>query len=418
MSSRVTTLSNGLRVASHAMPAVETAAIGVYINAGSRHEDAAQAGIAHVLEHMVFKGTARRGARAIAEEIEAVGGQLNAYTTRDSTCFYARILKQDMALAVDLLADLVLGAVFDGEELRRERDVILQEIGQVQDTPDDLVFDELQAAAYEGQPLGRPVLGWADCVRQVGSDDLRTYRSRHYRAGDMVVAAAGHVDHDRLVRLVETAFAALPQGHGPEPVSGHYRGGVRHMARPLEQVHLALGLPGFSFHDPDIYALQVYSTALGGGMSSRLFQEVREEQGLAYAIFSDASSHADTGLFSIYAGTSAEDAEKALVLIGRAVQRMAGPAAEAELARARAQLKAGLFMGLESPVAQSEQLGRHLLIHGRVISPEELVAHIDAVDQAAVARVGQRLLEGPLTQSVIGAPSTLDPDFTRRCFGL
>ncbi|GAB4136233.1 MAG: pitrilysin family protein [Sphingomonadales bacterium] len=417
MTARVTTLANGLRVASQAMPALETAAVGVFINVGSRHEAAAQAGIAHVVEHMVFKGTKRRSARAIAEQIEDAGGQLNAYTARESTCFHARILAQDMPLAIDLLADLVTDASFDEAELAREREVILQEIGQVHDTPDDYVFDELQAAAFADQPLGRSILGTPASVRALSQADLQAYRQRFYQAQDVVVAAAGKVDHDALLRLCETAFAGLGAARVPAPEPARYHGGARHQQRSLEQVHLAFGLPGFAYDDPDIYALQVYSMVLGGGMSSRLFQEVREDHGLAYSIFSDATAHKDCGLFSIYAGTGADEAAKAVALIGAAVQRMTEPVAEAELNRARAQLKAGLFMGLESPAALSEQLGRHLQIFGRVIGSDELVARIDAVDQAAVARVGRRLLQGPLSQAVIGAAGAFDQGIAARHFG-
>ncbi|MFZ5608294.1 MAG: M16 family metallopeptidase [Pseudomonadota bacterium] len=408
MKAEVTRLPSGLRVASLTMPSLETVSIGVYADVGTRHEEAPCAGVSHMLEHMVFKGTKRRSARQIAEEIEAVGGHLNAYTTRDLTAFYARVLKEDTALAVDMLADLVTNATFEAHEVARERDVICQEIGQAIDTPDDIVFDHLQAAAFDNQPMGFSILGTPASVAAIDGATLAAYRARHYRADTLIIAAAGKIGHEPFVRLVEQAFAGLPAGSRAEPLAARYGGGERRDHRKLEQVHLAFAFEGLSYHHDDIYALQLYSTMLGGGMSSRLFQTVREEHGLAYAVFSDVAAYADTGLVTIYAGTSAEDAPKALALIGAVTQGMTETTDEAEIARARAQLKAGLAMALESSSAQAEQLGRHLLMYDRPVPAEELLARIDAVDGAHIRRVAREVLNrGRLSFATVGPRARL-----------
>jgi predicted Zn-dependent peptidase len=307
---RITSLDSGLRVITDPMASVETISLGVWVGVGTRNEAAEINGCAHLLEHMAFKGTERRSARAIVEEIEAVGGHLNAYTSRENTAFYAKILKQDMALAVDILADIVQHPTLDQEELERERGVVLQEIGQAVDTPDDIIFDHFQETAYPDQGLGRPVLGSAESVRRLSRERLADYRYSNYAGGRLVLTAAGRIDHDELVDLAGTAFRGMHQAvpHGAEPA--RYEGGEYREHRALEQLHLVLGFPGIGYHDPDFYAESVLSTILGGGMSSRLFQEVREKRGLAYSIYSFASFYDDSGLFGVYAGTGGDDAEE------------------------------------------------------------------------------------------------------------
>lgn len=394
---RITRLDNGLRVATVAMPSVQTASVGVWVDVGARHERAEVNGVAHMLEHMAFKGTERRTARVIAEEIENVGGQLNAYTSRENTAYYARVLADDLPLAVDLLADILQHSTFEPEELERERGVVLQEIGQTQDTPDDLVFDLFQETAFPDQPLGRPILGPAEIVSAMSRDALTGYMGEHYSPDRMILAAAGKVEHDRLVDLGNELFRHLPgtssQGER-KPDPGTYESGDRRESRDLEQVHLILGLPAFSYHDKDFHALQVLSVMLGGGMSSRLFQEVREKRGLAYAVFSFAACYGDTGIFGIYAGTGETQTSELVPVICDEFLGLMETPLEQELARARAQLKASMMMGLESCFAQCEDLARQLLIFGRRIPQEETIAEIDAVDAAAIRRVGQRLLEG------------------------
>ena len=390
MSVELTTLANGFRVVSERMPSLASAAVGVWVEAGARHEREDENGIAHFLEHMAFKGTARRSAQAIAEEIEDVGGYLNAYTSRERTAYYARVLEEDVPLAVDLLADILRNPALAQGEIEVERGVILQEIGQVHDTPDDLIFDWLQETAYPAQPMGRAILGLPERIRRLGRDDLGRFIGRHYRPGRMMLSAAGAVDHDRLVRLAESAFGDMEAGHAEPVEPARFRGGERREVKPLEQAHFALALDAPGYRESDYYAAQIAATALGGGMSSRLFQEARERRGLCYSIFAQCSSWIDSGLLMIYAGTGGPELRGLIELTADELRRAADGLTEAEVARARAQIRAGLVMGLESPSARAERMAGMLSIWGRVPPLEESVAAIEAVGvpeaRAAVAR--------------------------------
>jgi predicted Zn-dependent peptidase len=405
---RLTTLPNGLRVVTEAMPRLQTASLGVWVDVGTRYEPAEVNGVAHLLEHMAFKGTATRSARAIAEEIERVGGSLNAYTSREHTAYYARILAGDVELAADLLADILQHSTFEEAELEKERHVVLQEIGQVKDTPDDLVFDLLQEASYPDQPMGRAILGPEEIVKAMPREALVDYMARHYGPRRLILSAAGKVEHERLLDLAGRLFGDLPAAAGvgePAPPARYADGGaVRVERRPdLEQVHWCLGVEGVPYRHEDHFALQVLSTALGGGMSSRLFQEARENRGLCYSIFSFASAYADTGQLGVYAGTDPEDLAELMRVVADETRALVEDPGEDELARARAQLKASLFMGLESCSAVCEDNARQLLCFGRRVPTEEVVAKIDAVDTAAVRRVGRRLLAGQgLTLAAVG----------------
>jgi predicted Zn-dependent peptidase len=390
----VTTLDNGLRVVSQTMPGVETASLGVWVNAGARNEPRELNGVSHLLEHMAFKGTERRDAYTIAAEIEAVGGHLNAYTSREHTAYYARVLKEDVPLAVDLLGDILCRSVFDARELAREKEVVIQEIGQAHDTPDDIVFDYFQETAYPDQSLGRPVLGSAEGVAGLEREALLAYLGEHYTAPDMVLAAAGRVDHERLVGLAEDAFADLVAKPAPRFDRARYEGGEFRADRDLEQLHLLIGVDGLAYEDEAIYPLQVLSTLLGGGMSSRLFQEVREKRGLAYSVFTFAASYLDGGLFGVYAGTGPEESAELVEVVCDELKRARAGVEEEEVARARAQLKSGLLMALESSFARCEQLARQMLIYGRPKTSGEIIAAIEAVDAAAVKACMARLLEG------------------------
>lgn len=379
MTVQVTQLPSGLRIVSESRRTVETVAIGVWVDVGARFETERQNGLTHCLEHMLFKGTTNRSARDIAFEIESVGGHMNAYTSRDNTTYYARVLKEDLPLAVDLLGDLVINSVCDAEELEREKDVILQEIGQTLDTPDDVVFDHLQSVAFKDQPIGRTILGDAETVRGFNRDGLMSFLDTHYLASNIVISAVGNLDHNQLAEIVAEKFEALSIGGRDKPQSAHYVGGVKLENRDLEQLHITLGWPGVSFHDDNYYAHQIYSTILGGGMSSRLFQEVREHRGLAYSVYSFSSSHAETGLFGIYAGTSPNlIADMIPVIKGEMVALVDGPS-EQEFQIARAQLKAGLLMALEATTSRMEQLGRQLLLFKRVIPVQEMIDNVDSV---------------------------------------
>jgi predicted Zn-dependent peptidase len=392
MAIRSTALANGLRIVTDDMAHLETASLGVWVAAGARFERPAENGISHLLEHMAFKGTERRSARAIAEEIEAVGGHLNAWTSREQTAYFARVLAEDVPLAVDLLADILQHSTFEAGELARERDVILQEIGEAEDNPDDVVFDRLQAVAYPDQPMGRPILGSRERVAGFGRDDIAGYMTRHYHAGRMILAAAGKVSHERIVEQATRIFGALGRGAGETAPAALFAGGDARETKELEQVHLALAFPGLAFDDPDYYAFQVLATVLGGGMSSRLFQEAREKRGLCYSIYAFASSFVDGGMFGVGAGTGAAQVDELMTVIAGETVAVAAATGEDEVARARAQLKAGLMMALESSSARCDQIGRQTLIHGRVLGTDEMLARVAAVDAAAVSRVARRIL--------------------------
>lgn len=412
MTVRIDTLDNGLRVVTDRMPAVESATIGIWAAVGTRDEAPEVNGVAHLLEHMAFKGTERRRAEDIAFEIEAVGGHLNAYTSREHTAYYAKVLKADVALALDLLADIVQHATFDAAELEREREVILQEIGQAHDTPDDIVFDHFQETAYPDQAIGRPVLGRAEVVRGMAREAVVDYLRAHYAPRRLVLAAAGNVEHRMLVDLAAAAFDELPAGPATASEPARYGGGEYREDRGLEQAHMVLGFDGVGFHDPDYYALSVFSTLLGGGMSSRLFQEVREKRGLCYAIYTFASCYMDGGLFGIYAGTGEKQVAELIAVVCDQLCRLANgdekEIGEAELARARAQLTSGILMSLESSSARCERLGQQMLVYGRPIGVEELVSRIEAVDAAATRRVAARLTATRPTIAALGRIDRLE----------
>jgi predicted Zn-dependent peptidase len=402
MSVRVTDLSNGLKVATDATEAVETVSVGVYIGVGTRQEREEANGVAHLLEHMAFKGTTTRSARQIAEEVEAVGGQMNAHTGREQTAYYIKVLKEDVPLAVDLLADILQRSTFDPEEFERERGVILQELGQAEDTPDDVIFDHFQETAFPHQAVGRPVLGRARIIETLPRAALVDFQLRHYGARNMVVTAAGRIDHDRLVDLVTRKFTELPSEADGAYEQAVYKGGEFRDEKALEQVHFVLGFPGVSYDDKDYYAAAVLSTLLGGGMSSRLFQEVREKRGLAYAISSFSGSNLDSGIFGIYTGTGEDEVADLIPVLVDQIGGVLDPAPEEELRRARAQMKAGLLMSLESTNARMDALGSQILTYGRPLAVAELIAHIDAVDQDALVRVARRIFAGRPTVAAIG----------------
>ena len=410
-----TTLANGLTIVTDTMTSVETVSLGVWVGVGTRNEAADVNGCAHLLEHMVFKGTKRRSAQAIAEEIEAVGGHLNAYTSRENTAYYAKVLKEDTGLALDIVGDLLLNPELDREELERERGVVLQEIGQANDTPDDLVFDLFQEAAYPDQGLGRPILGRPENVRVLGRERLHSYRETNYAADRMVLAASGRIDHPSLLGQAEALFGSLASGQAAVPEPARYAGGETRQDRPLEQVHLVLGAAGLSYHDDDFFALSVLSTLLGGGMSSRLFQEVREKRGLVYSIYSFSSAYADGGLFGVYAGTGEDQvAELIPVLCGTLTDVAGGTLTPEEVVRARAQLRASVLMSLESTASRAEQAAQQMLIYGRPLTTAEMIDRVEAVDRTAVERVAQRLLAHRPSLAAVGPLSRLEP-FERIC---
>ncbi|MDW3183737.1 MULTISPECIES: M16 family metallopeptidase [unclassified Roseobacter] len=382
-------LPNGFRIVTEEMPGLASASIGVWVTAGARHETPAQNGIAHFLEHMAFKGTKRRTALQIAESIEDVGGYINAYTSREVTAYYARVLQNDVPLALDVIADILLNPTLEEAEIEVERGVILQEIGQALDTPDDVIFDWLQEQAYPDHPMGRTILGPAERVANFTRADLQGFIKQHYGPEQMILSAAGAVDHEAIVKLAEELFGGMEARPVFDADAARFLGGERRQPKALEQAHFALAFESPGYRDDSIYTAQIYASALGGGMSSRLFQEIRENRGLCYSIFAQAGAYADTGMTTIYAGTSAAQLPQLAEITIDEMKRAASDMSPAEVARARAQMKAGLLMGLESPSNRAERLARLVQIWDRVPPLEETVAMIDAVTTGDVREFAQ-----------------------------
>ncbi|MGJ8605057.1 MAG: M16 family metallopeptidase [Marivita sp.] len=410
MTVQTTTFPNGFRVVTEHMPGLESAAIGIWVTAGGRHERPEQNGIAHFLEHMAFKGTETRSALQIAEAIEDVGGYINAYTSREVTAYYARVLRNDVGLALDVVADILRNPVFDPKEIEVERHVILQEIGQAADTPDDIIFDWLQERAYPDQALGRTILGETDRVSGFSKDDLAMFVSEHYGPDQMILSAAGAVDHDAIVAQAEQLFGDMVGRPFLTADAATFHGGESRREKDLEQAHLALAFESPGYRDPNFYAAQVYSTALGGGMSSRLFQEIREKRGLCYTIFAQTGAYSDTGMTTIYAGTSGDEIRDLTNLTIDEMKRAAEDMSPAEVARARAQMKAGLLMGLESPSSRTERLARMIQIWGEVPSLEDTISRIDSVTTGDVRAFGEHLVQQAPAAMALYGPVSAAPD--------
>ena len=383
MTAEITQLANGMTIVSDTMAHMQSASVGVWVDTGSRHEDPITHGISHMLEHMAFKGTKRRSARAIVEEIEAVGGHLNAHTTHETTAYYARILKDDLPLAADILADILQHSTFEPEEVIREHGVIVQ-------------------------ALGRSILGTPDTVKSFDGAKLKTYMDTHYSAPRLVLSGAGGLAHGQLVELGETLLTDLPAGALKEKKPARFTGTEAREEKDLEQAHVTLAFEGVPYGDPDYYTAQVLSAVLGGGMSSRLFQEVREKRGLCYSVYSFNWSFDDTGLFGIYAGTAESDLAELVPVMADEICRLGDDAGAEETARAKAQLKAGLLMGMESSSARVEQIARQQMIFGRILSVDEITSQVDAVDEAALRRFVKRLTGSTPALSALGPIATLE----------
>jgi len=413
------TLPNGLRVVTENMPGLQSASIGVWVAAGGRHETLHENGIAHFLEHMAFKGTKNRTALEIAEQIEDVGGYINAYTSRETTAYYVRVLNQDIPLAVDILSDILRNSIFDPREIEVERGVILQEIGQTLDTPDDIIFDWLQETAYPDQALGRSILGPAENINRFHRDDLMSFVTAQYQPNRLILAAAGGIDHDALLELATQALGSMsPDLRDQLQTPATFTRGERREVKSLEQAHFTLAHESPDYKSDDIYTAQIYSIALGGGMSSRLFQEVREKRGLCYSIFAQTGAYVDTGMTTIYAGTSGDKVAELARLTIDELKRAADTITQAEIDRARAQMKAGMLMGLESASNRAERLARMVQVWGYVPDLSESVEKIDAVDMTAVKAYAEHVastakLATALYGPVADAPS-LDALETQR----
>ena len=392
MSVKLHTLSNGFQIVTEHMPGFQSASLGIWIKAGGRHERAEENGIAHFLEHMAFKGTKTRSALQIAEMIEDVGGYINAYTSREVTAYYTRVLKEDVALSINLLFDILQNSIFEEKEIEVERGVILQEIGQSLDTPDDVIFDWLQDISYPDQALGRTILGPSERVKNFSRANLIDFIAQHYHPERMILSAAGGIDHDEIIRLAEASFGTLPMRAAPEDFGkAKFVGGEFRKEKSLEQAHVALAFESPSYRDDDIYTAQIYSVALGGGMSSRLFQEIREKRGLCYTIFAQAGAFSDSGMMTIYAGTSEAQVPDLMALTFDELRRAAEDMSSNELERARAQMKAGMLMGLESASNRAERLARQVQVWGYVPELEETVAKIENVTLDRLRSFSERI---------------------------
>lgn len=402
MSARLHTLPNGFTLIVDPVPGAQSAAVGVYAGVGSRSEVEGKGGLAHLVEHMVFKGAGGRSARGIAEAIEDVGGQLNAWTARDQTVFHSRTLGPDVPLALDLLADLVRAPRFDADELEREKGVILSELGEILDNPEDLVGDRLFEAAYQGQALGRPVIGCEASIHAFARDDLLGWTAREWVAPRLLLVACGAADEDAVLRLAEQRFGDMPATAPPQPDQARFTGGQAIDRRQFEQAHWSFALPAPAAGSPAMPATSVFTQAVGGGMSSRLFQEVREERGLAYSIYAWAQAFADGGIFAVGAATDRADAAPALALARGIVEDAADTLSDAEVARAKAQIEAGLRMALEGVPGRADQHARSFEIFGRLVPLEEMIAELRAVDTASARAAGAALLGGPVALASIG----------------
>jgi predicted Zn-dependent peptidase len=402
VTAKIHRLSNGVTVAIEPMSGVETVAAGLYINAGSRSEPDGLSGLAHMVEHMVFKGAGTRDARAIAEAIEDKGGSINAWTARDHTVFHTRMLAEDLGLGLDLVADLVRDPHFAAEELEREKDVVLSELGEARDTPDDIIFDYLSSASYAGQRLGLPVLGDEASIAAIDKAALHRWIADQYRPERLVIAAAGKVDEDALLEIAERRFGDLVAGGDTNPETATFTSGTRHDRRNFDQLHLAFAYQAPAYRDADLHAMALFTSAAGGGMSSRLFQELREERGLAYSIYSWAQPYADTGMFGVYCAAQQEKGAEAFALARDVLARTAETLDQAELDRAKAQAKAGLLMGLEAVATRCDHLARQVQVHGRIVQASETVALIDAVSVEDARKAGQAALSGPMAVASIG----------------
>ena len=403
MTVEVQRLASGLAIVTDAASHLKTVAIGVFVAAGSRHESSAEHGLSHLLEHMAFKGTRRRSARDIAEAIEDAGGDLNAETGVERTGYFARMMGSDAGLAFDVLGDILTDSQFDPNELEREKSVITQEIAAVEDTPDDLVFDMLTAAAWPEQAIGRPILGTREGVAALDREAIDSYLHKHYCAPAMVVAAAGALRHDDIVALAEACLNRFSGQERQGPTPAQYRGGDSRLGKRLEQTHVVVGFEGRPADAPDHDAAQIFAAAAGGGMSSRLFQEVREKRGLAYSIHSFHWDYSDAGLFGFYAASAGRHAAEVVAASIGCLAEAAHGLDESEIRRAKAQMKVSTLAALESPSLRAQQLARQVQIYGRPLGVEEMMVRIDQVSVEEVRKTGAAMLRSPPTIATIGS---------------
>lgn len=405
----LTTLNNGLRVISDTMSDTETVSVSLWANVGSRYETQEQNGIAHFLEHMAFKGTQTRTARQIAEEFDNIGGYLNASTSREHTVYYAKMLKDDFACGAEILADILQNSTFDEEELERERGVVLQEIAMTNDTPDDIVFDYFQETAFANQPIGRSILGPEERVKAFSRNDLLDYIDTYYSAPRLVLSVAGNIEHEKVVQFAKGHLAGLKSEARTDKTPAIYSGGDYRKTRDLEQVHFVMGFDGVSYHHDDIYTIQLLSLVMGGGMSSRLFQEIREKRGLAYSVSTFNSNYEDSGLFTLYAGTAPEQLGELINVTCDELKKATDNIGEEELNRAKAQARAGLLMGMETSGFRADEMGRNLTCFDRHIPVSEMLEKIAEIGTRDIAIMMQKILTSSKpTITAIGQVDGLD----------
>lgn len=408
MSIQLTKLPNGLRVITDPVPSVESVAVGVWVDVGTRHEDLKDNGIAHMVEHMMFKGTPTRTAARIAEEIEDVGGQMNAYTSREITSYHMHLLKEDLALALDVLADIIQRPTMPEIEVERERHVILQEIGMTLDTPDDLVFDNYQETAYPQQALGAPILGRAEIIEAMEKATLMDYVARYYTPSRMVVSVSGNTTHETVVRLTEKLFTELRPDHDPLIPTARYEGGDHRINKELEQGHIVLGFEGVSRHADDYYTASLLATILGGGMSSRLFQEIRERRGLVYSVFAHHTPYQDNGQLMIYAGTGPDNLTELMPVLCDEIAKMRDLVTTEELQRAKAQIRAELLMGRESMMRRANQQAKHLIHYDEIIDLQKKLQMLNAVTAEDIRTLSGTIFSTRPTLAALGPLKKLE----------
>lgn len=410
MSIEYTKLPNGLRVITDTVTSVDSVALGIWTDVGTRHEDLVHNGVAHMVEHMMFKGTPTRTAAQIAEQIEDVGGHVNAYTSREITSYHIHLLKNDAPMALEILSDIIQHPTMPEDEIERERHVILQEIGMATDTPDDLVYDLYQETAYPGQSLGAPILGRTEIVRAMSGETLMDYVHRFYTPGRLVISASGNIQHDDMVKQVSNLFGDLPQDMDFSPRSAHYQGGEIRTEKTLEQSHIILGFRGVSRLDERYYTAVALSTILGGGMSSRLFLEVREKRGLVYSIYSFHTTYQDDGQFIVYAGTGPDDLPELVPVVCEELMRTVFKSvSEAELKRAKAQMRANLLMGRESMMTRADQHAKHMIHFGDILNIDDKLKHIESVTAEDIQSLAKQIFSSQPTVSALGPLKTLEP---------
>ena len=402
MTTQLTTLPNGFRIVTRHIPYVETVSMGVWVGSGSRSETPKNNGIAHFLEHMAFKGTTTRSAFDIVQQIEAVGGDLNAATSQDATYYHASLLKENTFLGIEILADILQNSTFLSQEIEKERNVVLQEIDQTNDTPDDVVFDHFQTSAFPDQPLGRPILGSRSNVKSFNKEMLQEFIEENYHPSRMVFSAAGNLDHEQIVAHIQALFLYPRKDVKLSVEPGIYKGGYSHTFKELEQQHFVLGFEGVSVTSEDFYLAHCYSGLLGGGMSSRLFQEIREKRGLVYGISSFSSSYQDTGLFGVYTGTSEDKTEEIIRIIFQEMENSTVNITSEEAERSKNQLKAHILMAQESTSYWANSMARQVLTFGKPRRMEEIMDKIEAIDKHALGQYAGKLLKSKPCLAFIG----------------